>query len=248
MAESMSKRTLMVGLKLWKEIALAAVTKGKGRQEWIREKLQESVWDVLKAPEAERMGMVKQAPNSYGYPAAPEPSAAQRVEAAAKTARVLGPCSCMSPTEIDALCDVHGHLAVQVARQPEPPRPATAPDDIPPWEEDAAEEPAFDPQAHYDEVLKKLSPRSALDDTRRAIEFHFLEDTYPAWLPADKAVYDRPVGAGVGPITAAEFEVPAAWVDNAGHTRAQNLARFGEDEAIEYWPPPPRTAPGEDRI
>lgn len=47
-----------------------------------------------------------------------------------------------------------------------------------------------------------------------------------------------------GPVTSKEFDVPENWVDAAGATRAANLKRFGEDEAIEYWPPV--EAPGLD--
>lgn len=101
-----------------------------------------------------------------------------------------------------------------------------------------AEAPSFDPQAHYDEVVRKLSPRSALEDTRRAIEYYFLDDKFPNWNPGDAPVTNGHAASPAGgPITAKEFEVPGTWVDNAGHTRAQNLSRFGEDEAIEYWPP-----------
>lgn len=44
-------------------------------------------------------------------------------------------------------------------------------------------------------------------------------------------------GARAGPITGAEFVVPATWVARDGVTRAENLKRYGEDETIEYWPP-----------
>lgn len=98
---------------------------------------------------------------------------------------------------------------------------------------------AFDPQAHYDEVRRKgLSHRSALEDTHRAIEYFFVEDRWPNWEPgAAPAANGHAPSPAAGPITAAEYEVPDTWVDNAGHTRKQNVERFGEDESVKYWPP-----------
>jgi len=170
------------------------------------------------------------------------------------------PCSCLSPTQIDALCDVHGHLAWK--NEPAPPQHeaqgvgvgSNAPSAEPAHVAEALkytmtghevvdenqieqEAPAFDPQAHYDEVVKKLSPRSALADTLNAIEYFGLEDRYPHWAPGTPAVQNGAASPAAGPITAAEYDVPGTWVDSGGHTRAQNVSRFGEDESVKYWPP-----------
>ncbi len=68
------------------------------------------------------------------------------------------------------------------------------------------------------------------------------EPDTPPWDVASEYTVGKPGPVEVdevpkGPVTAAEFEVPANWVDRGGVSRAVNLARYGEDEAIEYWPP-----------
>jgi hypothetical protein len=76
------------------------------------------------------------------------------------------------------------------------------------------------------DIPRLLEETQALEAVREAL-------TYTMAKPAPVEVDE----VAKGPVTAAEFDVPGDWVDRAGMPRAENLKRYGEDEAIEYWPP-----------
>jgi hypothetical protein len=268
MADRVTKQTLMVTRKLWMECMQAGALKGKSRADWIRDALQAAVWDALKAPLAERLGRVEVTPGNWSVPetkaalrAALAETPVARVSTPAPRAEPIAPpVDTSSPFGETKPCPDCGERGTPVTHETciscgaafEEFEPAAEPahvgealkytvtaHEVVDENQVDADAPAFDPQAHYDDRRRKgLSPRSALEDTHRAIEYFFVEDKYPNWEPGAPAVENGHARSpAAGPITSAEFEVPPAWVDSAGRTRKQNVERFGEDESVKYWPP-----------
>jgi hypothetical protein len=188
------KRTFSAEDELWMGCLQASASQKMGRQAWIEKTLQEGVWAVLKAPAAQRMGMVQTGPNNWSAPDRPAPAMstvnfAVIADEAGKSIEMPPVCTC--PPDVpgiigshDPKCPQHGHIALAQSYTV------------------TKEEPGVIDRGESEEV----------------------ED------------YTEEFATSLGPITSAEYEVPGDWVDSAGVTRAQNLKRFGEDEAIEYWP------------
>jgi hypothetical protein len=99
----------------------------------------------------------------------------------------------------------------------------------------------FDPQEAYQEQRERgVSHEEALALTKTWIGM-YMRDDLEGWEPSVSRATNGALAHDhrltEGPITSAEFDVPGNWCDARGETRAVNLERYGEDEAMEYWAP-----------